>query len=287
MPVSALMAIVVKVGAGCERAQIADVFISYKREDRQVASKLASVLGAELSVFFDADIPVGDSWDQYIERELLSASAVVVLWSSRSVSSRWVRLEARHALQRGVLVPVLLEPCEVPLEFQDIQAAILGHNDEKELAKLFERVRRLCGAVQNGDGQRIFPTTPPAPKVIDPDHYGNYLNYGCALCESLSELLSGEADADFQAQSDRMVSQLKRAVGLMSGASDSEDGDTIEVIRENVWEAANLLSKASAPISAKRMGEAKERIDEAATDICFLLGFRSRFQHVSDDGDDD
>jgi hypothetical protein len=83
-----------------------------------------------------------------------------------------------------------------------------------------------------------------------------------------------------------MVSQLKRAVGLISGASDSEDGDSIEIIRENVWEAANLLSKASTPISAKKIAEAKERIDEAASDICFLLGFRSRFQHVKDDEDD-
>ncbi|MEZ5961211.1 MAG: toll/interleukin-1 receptor domain-containing protein [Hyphomonadaceae bacterium] len=257
---------------------MADVFISYKREDRERASNLARELGADFSVFFDADIPVGDSWDQFIERELLSAAAVIVLWSTRSVASRWVRLEARHALQRGVLVPVMLEPCAIPLEFQDIQAAELVDSNGVELGKLVARVKRLCGAAHESGGQRIFPTTPPRPQIVDTDTYTNYLNYGCGLCETLSELLCGQFEGEEQLQADRLLSQLKRAVGLISGASDNTDTDMIENIRENVWEAARLLTRGATGAPAKRVADARDLIDEAAADICWLLGYRSAFE---------
>lgn len=261
---------------------MADVFISYKREDRAHAQKIAELLSGNHEVFFDADIPVGDSWDQYIERELLRASAVIVLWSARSVLSRWVRLEARHALQRGILVPVLLEPCEVPLEFQDIQAAVLTQDDNAEWEKLAKRVRLLCGAVSTGGPQQIFPTTPPSPRVPDADTYTTYLNYGCSLCDSLSQLLVGDPEPELLAQADRMFSQLKRAIGMISGAADSQDEQMLENVRESVWEAARLVGRVGNASGVKKLVEAREYLDEAATDICWLLGYRSRFDFSGD-----
>lgn len=105
---------------------MAEVFLSYKREDSPAASMVAKALEqGGLSVFFDLKIPVGDKWDAAIERELLQAKAVVVLWSPRSRESEWVRREARDAQRRSILCPALIEQCDPPLEFSDIQHADL------------------------------------------------------------------------------------------------------------------------------------------------------------------
>lgn len=107
-------------------ATLADVFLSYKREDRVRAIQVADALRAEgFSVFFDPEILVGDSWDQVIERELEAAVVVVVLWSKQSRHSEWVRNEAREGKRRNCLCPAIIEECTVPIEFNAIQAANL------------------------------------------------------------------------------------------------------------------------------------------------------------------
>ncbi|MHA6334570.1 hypothetical protein ACXYL9_12940 [Qipengyuania sp. CAU 1752] len=52
---------------------------------------------------------------------------MVVLWSPRSVGSRWVRAEATIAERNGTLVPAMIEACERPIMFELTQTAELGH----------------------------------------------------------------------------------------------------------------------------------------------------------------
>ena len=83
---------------------MADVFISYAREDRLAAQRVAGALQRHgWSVWWDADIPPGKTWDELIERELAAASCAVVLWSATSLRKGWVKAEAADALARGVL----------------------------------------------------------------------------------------------------------------------------------------------------------------------------------------
>jgi hypothetical protein len=101
---------------------VPDVFLSYAREDRERAQKVAAALEARgLSVWWDRKIAAGDTFDQAIERELDAAKSVVVLWSENSVPSEWVRNEAAAASERGVLVPVMIDRVKVPLEFRHRQ----------------------------------------------------------------------------------------------------------------------------------------------------------------------
>jgi hypothetical protein len=105
---------------------MADAFISYAREDRLAAQKVAEALKRHgWSVWWDPEILPGKPWDELIERELGSASCVVVLWSATSVTKSWVKAEAAEALAREVLVPVLIEAVAPPLAFRQIQAAPL------------------------------------------------------------------------------------------------------------------------------------------------------------------
>lgn len=107
-----------------------DIFISYSREDRQYARNLASVLEREgFVVWWDAALHSGESFDMVIEEQLTVAKAVVVLWSPRSVKSRWVRAEATMADKHGKLAPLIIEPCNRPIIFELMHTVDLSHWD--------------------------------------------------------------------------------------------------------------------------------------------------------------
>lgn len=106
---------------------MADVFISYASEDRErVKPVVESIEHAGFSVWWDRKIGLGSSFDREIERELDSACCVVVVWSRHSIDSDWVRNEAQEGLDRGILVPVLIDLVKPPLAFRRTQAAVLS-----------------------------------------------------------------------------------------------------------------------------------------------------------------
>ncbi len=77
-----------------------EIFLSYNREDATVAKLFADAFAREgLEVWWDQTLHSGDAYDEVTENALHSAGAVVVLWSPRSVASRWVRAEATVADQ--------------------------------------------------------------------------------------------------------------------------------------------------------------------------------------------
>jgi hypothetical protein len=71
-----------------------------------------------LTVWWDAALRAGETFDEVIENALKAAKSVIVLWSPRSVTSRWVRAEATLADRRNKLVPVIIEQCDRPIIFE-------------------------------------------------------------------------------------------------------------------------------------------------------------------------
>ena len=59
---------------------MSDVFLSYVRKDLAIAMQVAEHLREQgLTVFWDREIPVGATWEGYIEEQLLKAKSVVVI----------------------------------------------------------------------------------------------------------------------------------------------------------------------------------------------------------------
>ncbi len=146
-----------------------DIFLSYNREDQAVARRFAAAFEREgFSVWWDATLRSGEAYDQVTERALKAAKAVVVLWSTRSVESRWVRAEATLADRNKTLVPAMIEPCDRPIMFELTQTADLSHwhgdaNDPAWRAYVAD-VRRFVERGGPGAAQAQSPAiTPPAP----------------------------------------------------------------------------------------------------------------------------
>jgi TolB-like protein len=103
-----------------------DIFLSYTREDQAAAQRFAEAFGAQgFSVWWDATLRSGEAYDTVTEEALRTAKAVVVLWSKRAVTSRWVRAEATLADRNRTLVPAMIEPCDRPIMFELTQTADL------------------------------------------------------------------------------------------------------------------------------------------------------------------
>jgi hypothetical protein len=98
---------------------MADVFLSYSRDDQATARFFAEGLEREgFSVWWDQALSAGEAFDRVTEKALDDAKAVVVLWSKKSVESRWVRAEATQGHNNNRLVPAMIEACRRPILFE-------------------------------------------------------------------------------------------------------------------------------------------------------------------------
>lgn len=134
-----------------------DVFISYKKEERETAARLATRLTeAGYDVWWDAALLAGDRFEDEIATVLRSSRAVIVLWSKLSVASDWVKAEAESARAQKKALPAAIDDVAIeslPLLFQGIHVVRLqdwqgedGHAGYRELmAAVSERLGDAAG----------------------------------------------------------------------------------------------------------------------------------------------
>ena len=200
-----------------------DIFISYNREDQAVARIYAEAfVRAGLSVWWDTALRSGDAYDEVTEAALRGAKAVVVLWSKRSVVSRWVRAEATVADRIGTLLPLMIEPCERPIMFELTQTADLigwsGAADDPRWTGLVGDVKRLM------ERDRA-PKPAPAPIAATPAPPALALPAKPSVAVMPFVNLSGGEDQEYFA--DGMVVEIISALSLFQSLFVISSGSTL------------------------------------------------------------
>ncbi|MFC1937437.1 toll/interleukin-1 receptor domain-containing protein [Chloroflexota bacterium] len=123
------------------------VFISYASADRSFASKLANDLKSKgLNVWFDQwELKVGDSLTHKIGSAIKTQDFLIVVLSKASVESEWVLKELSIGLMREleerrvVVLPIVIEDCDIPPLLSDKVYADFRRNYASGLVKLFGR----------------------------------------------------------------------------------------------------------------------------------------------------
>ena len=162
-----------------------DVFLSYSRNDLATARRFAEGIElAGLTVWWDQSLHPGEAFDEVTEKALNEAQAVVVLWSKKSVASRWVRAEATQANDSRKLCPAMIEPCKRPIMFELTQTIDLSHwqgdPGDKAWQAFLTGVRRMVGQ----ESQPV--AAPPAPRESSkPAMRNRYLLLGAAAATVL------------------------------------------------------------------------------------------------------
>jgi adenylate cyclase len=145
---------------------LADIFVSYSRQDKSLVAPLVAALEAEgWSVWWDPEITPGEEFDAMISRELERTRSLVVVWTPQSVDSRWVRGEARDAADRGVLVPVRFQNAKLPIDFRAVHTTDLDQWGEDPKGAPF---RALFKALEAKLGSPRKAASAPAAKQSSP-----------------------------------------------------------------------------------------------------------------------
>ena len=144
---------------------MARVFLSYAREDLAVAEESVGRMKAQgHEVFYDADLVVGDQWQERLLEQLRWADAMVCLITTAYVASTWCSAEVGIAIARGSRVmPVLVEAgLKHPL-LTGIQSADYARDRGSAFRFVLVALRRIDSGARGGwvDGRNPFPGLVP------------------------------------------------------------------------------------------------------------------------------
>ncbi|WP_309606880.1 TIR domain-containing protein [Phenylobacterium sp.] len=260
---------------------MADLFVSYKSEDRPSVRPLVGALTADgLTVWWDAQIEAGAEWRHAIQTELDLAKCVLVAWTRRSVGpeGRFVRDEATRALRRGVYLPVLIEKVEPPLGFGEMQALSLvgwkGDRADPRYQAVLAAARALVSGAARPAGAGHVAAAPAVGRramigggvalgVVALGGTGWWLRgRGGARTDSIAVLpfanLSGDpARAYF---SDGIAEELRSALARIAGLKVAARTSSEKVRDDDVKEAASKLNVAHVLTGSVRKGDGMIRV---------------------------
>ncbi|MGB5103665.1 MAG: TIR domain-containing protein [Steroidobacteraceae bacterium] len=198
---------------------MADVFVSYARGDKsRVAPLVAAIEAKGWSVWWDPEIDAGQQFDDQIEVELKAAKAVLVVWTPTSVSSRWVRGEAREAADRGTLVPVRFEGATLPMDVRAIHTTDLDGWGDDPASPHFQALLRSLAAMIARQGTHqagtagaspVPPSATAAPRL--------------AICVLPFANMSGDAEQEYFSDgiSEDIITDLSKVSALAVASRNS------------------------------------------------------------------
>ena len=202
---------------------MADLFVSYSREDKARAEEVVRLLeDYGWDVFWDQETRAGELWPKVLEEELIKARCLVALWTTTSIASRWVRIEAYEALQNEKLVPVLLDKVRPPLEFRQTQTFdLIGWNGDRQdarLAHLLADLTALAKAPGSHSG-KPRPIKLVVPPTLQREKPATLTNTARTVSDAQPATIVSEPPADsYPASASRVaLSTIASSRGVMLG----------------------------------------------------------------------
>jgi hypothetical protein len=150
---------------------VADVFISYAREDDDVAGLLAYLSGLEgWSCWWDPKLQLGQDFRPVMGEQIDAASVVIVLWSKAARASSWVRWEVERARLQGKLAEARIAGRDDEATVSDAMLIISQRPHvpptRDEVIELIARVGHLSRRADNWDAVVQFSLGRPPEKPI-------------------------------------------------------------------------------------------------------------------------
>jgi TIR domain len=130
------------------------VFISYSHKDKEFVDKLAmQLVHRNVNVWLDRwELAVGDSIVDRVQEAVDGSSALLVILSNASTGSEWCKKELSAGLlreleeKRVVVIPVMLEDCEVPVFARGKMFADFRKNFDDGLQSVVEGIAKVTNS---------------------------------------------------------------------------------------------------------------------------------------------
>ena len=117
------------------------VFISYKREQIELAQTIEKLIEADFVVWMDKNIPLGTEWREEIDEEIRNSIALIVIMTLEAKASEYVTYEWSFAYGAGVrVIPVIyVGPDDLHPRLKTLQH--VTHDDPQLWDKLMNSLR--------------------------------------------------------------------------------------------------------------------------------------------------
>lgn len=237
---------------------MADVFVSYKSQDRaRIALLVRALQERGLTVWWDQRLETGSVWLACIKRALDAAKSVVAAWTPQAVGSD--RILTSHMMQTEVdealrspkrLVPVRLEAGPLPFGYDVFQAADLtawtGGVDAPSIDRVVANICEIVG-----------PRQPFPPKELQAWLEAEQQNHP----QAFRDFATNFRDSRFSEDAERRAAELAQATADLTLAR--------AAAREIVQ---RFERQADVPEFAPTLGLEKIEKERSAVAVVDLLG---------------
>ncbi len=140
-----------------------DVFLAHGSPDKPWVRTLRDELvKLGLKAFLDeSDLEIGENQTFQLGEEVRRSRALALVISAETLKRPWVTHEwtsfmAEHGPTSGRLIPVLLDPVDLPTFLKPIQGIIANHRDAARVAQELAAKIGRYEALPEGDARRLF-----------------------------------------------------------------------------------------------------------------------------------
>jgi hypothetical protein len=132
------------------------IFISYSHQDKDFVDRLAAnLVRHKARVWVDRwELNVGDSIIDRIQEAIQESSALIIVISTSSMESEWCKKELSSGFlreleeRRVVVLPLLLEDCEMPIFLRGKMYADFRSSFDEGLKKTLEAIAKVTSDTQ-------------------------------------------------------------------------------------------------------------------------------------------